>query len=190
MDPQSGQLIANSSHPELVLNSIQQVNADDLPQLGRQFLSAAYLLYNQDASQFTLWEASPTTTEDIVAVDSQNRVVSCTPAVSPTTPPVVTSSPPSSTTSTTVNAQQTLSGGAIGGVVVGGVAGVALLCVLLGFYIRRRRNQRRAAALTSTDLTTTWADRPPVELISHWHTPQELSLSVRSLKVETQELPS
>jgi hypothetical protein len=40
--------------PELGTNSIQQVNEDDLRQLGRQFLSSAYLMANQDADEFTL----------------------------------------------------------------------------------------------------------------------------------------
>ncbi|KAK8139053.1 hypothetical protein PG984_002433 [Apiospora sp. TS-2023a] len=75
IDPSTGAPVVNSTGPDLVINSIQDINANDLPQLGRQFLSAAYLMVNMEADQFTLWAANPTSDQDLVAVDKANQEV-------------------------------------------------------------------------------------------------------------------
>lgn len=137
VDPTSGALIANASTPELVVNAIQSVNANDLPQLGRQFLTAAYLMVNQDANQFTLWEANPTTNEDLVAVDTNNGVVDsfCAAGVASST---------ASATSAVIsgpaqNNSSGLSSAAIAAIAVGSVAGVAATVGFLIFFLIKRR---------------------------------------------------
>jgi len=50
-----GELVANATTNELLTNSIQEVNENDMPILGRQFLSAAMLMANLDAQTSTLW---------------------------------------------------------------------------------------------------------------------------------------
>lgn len=156
IDKTTGAILANASAPELVLNSMQQVNADDLPQLGRQFLSGAYVMVNQDAGQFTLWAAKPTTEEDLVAVNPDNRVYSsfCAPGASnlgDATQSTSTSSPTQSAASNSNigqsqrvdDASSGLSSGAIAGIVVGGVAGIALVAAGVFFAIIKRRRRRR-----------------------------------------------
>lgn len=70
---EDGQLMANYSKSNLVINSLQDVNADDLSQLGRQFLSSAYLLVNQDSRKFTLWSVNLTRNEDLVGIDQEGQ---------------------------------------------------------------------------------------------------------------------
>jgi hypothetical protein len=155
INPQTGQLVANGSDPELVINSIQRVNENNLPQLGRQFLSSAYLMVNQDADEFTLWSANPMPNEDLVAVDTQNQVVeefcsltigglatvasSTSTTVPDTTAPAPISAKPSS---------GKLSGGGIAGTAVGSAAVVAVLLGAIFWLITRRR---KAAPGTGTE---------------------------------------
>ena len=72
-DSQTGQWIVNSTDSLMVINAIQQVNANDLSQIGRQFLSAAYLMVNEETNQFTLWAADPTSDVDFVAFDATGK---------------------------------------------------------------------------------------------------------------------
>ncbi|GME26875.1 acid protease [Neofusicoccum parvum] len=65
----NGALVEDNSVKELIINSIQDVNSKDLPNLGRQFLSAAYMMANLDAKTFSLWAANPTDDELIVAIN-------------------------------------------------------------------------------------------------------------------------
>ncbi|CAD6441237.1 83daef0f-924e-4d40-95f0-5487f05f15bb [Sclerotinia trifoliorum] len=161
IDHTSGAMIANASEPELVLNAIQAVNANDLPQLGRQFLTAAYLMLNQDAGTFTLWEANPTENEDLVAVDDMNTPIDdfCS---SPSTPnnnsangSLGNSSIPSTTKSTSTPATTMISTGIIVGIAVGAfvviaiVAGIIIWCVTQ----RRRKNNIIAAAATAENVS-------------------------------------
>ncbi|KAH1921514.1 hypothetical protein KXV48_006142 [Aspergillus fumigatus] len=163
IDKTTGAILANASAPELVLNSMQQVNADDLPQLGRQFLSGAYVMVNQDAGQFTLWAAKPTTEEDLVAVNPDNRVYSsfCAPGASnlgDATQSTSTSSPTQSAASNSNigqsqrvdDASSGLSSGAIAGIVVGGVAGIALVAAGVFFAIIKRRRRRQTIPTPQT----------------------------------------
>ncbi|KAF4466344.1 aspartic-type endopeptidase [Fusarium albosuccineum] len=57
-----------------------------LPSLGRYFLTAAYLATNEDAATFTLWKANPTSDQDLVALDTNNKAVDSQNLC--TTPPV------------------------------------------------------------------------------------------------------
>ncbi|EED14742.1 aspartic-type endopeptidase, putative [Talaromyces stipitatus ATCC 10500] len=144
IDKSTGSIIANSSAPELVLNSIQSINADDLPQLGRQFLTSAYLMLNQDANTYTLWEANPVTNEDLVAVDQSGTPVSmfCT-----TTSTTVESSMSQTGTANpgpnknNSSHKKDVSGGAISGIVVGCIAGVALTAVMVLYTIGKKRRE-------------------------------------------------
>ncbi|PVH70383.1 acid protease [Cadophora sp. DSE1049] len=140
IDPTSGALIANASTPELVLNAIQSVNANDLPQLGRQFLTAAYLMVNQDANQFTLWEANPTANEDLVAVDVNNGVVDSFCAASAASSSTASAKPGVATsTGPAQNNSNRLSSGAIAGIAAGSVAIIAAIVGFLIFFLIKRR---------------------------------------------------
>ncbi|KAK8081657.1 hypothetical protein PG996_000438, partial [Apiospora saccharicola] len=150
IDPSTGAPVVNSTGPDLVINSIQDINANDLPQLGRQFLSAAYLMVNMEVDQFTLWSANPTSDQDLVAVDKANQEVTeyCSagnggdapasdPSSTDTTGP---SNPPSSTSSSRT--------GVIAGATVGGIAGVLLIGGVV-FWIFRRRKRNKTGSRTS-----------------------------------------
>jgi hypothetical protein len=195
IDKTSGSILANASAPELVLNSMQQVNADDLPQLGRQFLSSAYVMVNQDAGQFTLWAAKPTTEEDLVAVNPENRVYSsfCAPGVSNlvgATQSAGTSNPTQSAASTgqsqrTEGAGTGLSSGTIAGIVVGGVAGAALVAAGIFFAIIRRRRRRRQTKLSPE---TAEASNLPKVVDQTPRAPQELPGHLPNRSTERWEL--
>lgn len=69
---QSGEIVANTSSPNLVINVIKELNTNDQLHLGRQFLSAAYVMMNEDTSSFTMWQANPTHQQELIAVDEHN----------------------------------------------------------------------------------------------------------------------
>ncbi|KAK3328667.1 aspartic peptidase domain-containing protein [Cercophora scortea] len=127
-DPQTGKWIVNATDPTLIINSIQDVNANDPTQLGRQFLSAAYLMVNEERSQFWLWVANPTTMEDLVALDSDGSE-----ADGPCRVPPVSPSDPNPTPSS-----NGVSPGAIAGITVG-VLGVGAVAAAWVFWRRRQK---------------------------------------------------
>ncbi|RJE19215.1 hypothetical protein PHISCL_08440 [Aspergillus sclerotialis] len=189
IDESSGALQANGSTPELVINSIQLGNADDLPQLGRQLLSSAYLMVNQDAGTYTFWKASLDTDEDLVAVDETNKLVDqfCSAAdETPTSPKP--SSPPK-------NDDDGLSKGAIAGIVVGCVAGVAIIAAMVFFIVARKKKLRKiAGAGPATSNPQTAYTGPRNELdgyyVSKPQIPQELlGKPVSRSSAALQELP-
>lgn len=133
----TGEITANATGPDLVILSTQDINKDDISQLGRQFLSAAYLMVNLDANEFTLWEANPTDTRQLVAVDESNADVT-TVCAENSTPPVTRpdgggSSLPGSS----------LSSGGIAGIAVAAVAFTVIVCAIL--FVWRRRHRRSAS---------------------------------------------
>ncbi|OTA79564.1 hypothetical protein M434DRAFT_402045 [Hypoxylon sp. CO27-5] len=140
INPTTGELIANYTNPDLVINGIQNINANDMPQLGRQFLSSAYLMVNQDAGQFSLWAANPATGEDLVAVDANNADI---------TAPCASSAPTiidSSSSSPSPEHASSSSAGTIAGAVVGSVGGLVILAILAFWFIKRRREKLQKAS--------------------------------------------
>ncbi|KAI4915500.1 hypothetical protein J4E90_003945 [Alternaria incomplexa] len=116
-----GAVQTNTSVRNVVINSLQFENDNDLPVLGRLFMSSAYLMVNQDAGMFSVWQANTgSKTSDIVAVDKQNNVVSEFCANSKGGSPSATSLPTSSATSPPLKETSKLSGGAIGGIAADG----------------------------------------------------------------------
>jgi uncharacterized membrane protein YebE (DUF533 family) len=101
--------------------------------LGRQFLTAAYFSLNYDTSTFSLWQANPTTQQNLVALDKNNeeQPVDCSSASSSA------SSTPSSSSSSEGN--NGLSGGAVAGIVVGAVVVVLIAGGVIGFFIWRKK---------------------------------------------------
>ncbi|KAE8348501.1 aspartic peptidase domain-containing protein [Aspergillus coremiiformis] len=130
----TGSLLANGSSPELLINPIQHINKDDLPLIGRQFLSSAYLMVNQDANTFTLWNAAPNKVEDLVAIDRFNRVVDshCDATSSPA--PIARD-----------DEDHKMSNGVIAGIVIGSVAGVAIIAAGVFFLLTKRRRLQQTS---------------------------------------------
>lgn len=177
-------MVANSSEPELVLNSIQQANANDLPQIGRQFLTSAYLMSNQDTDEFTLWAANPTSDENLVAVDSQNQVVedfcsATTSSVQSSTPSAqsmamhTATNTPTNTPTGIPDTSSRLSTGAIAGTVIGSVAVAAGLAGLLLWFIAKRTRATTGLIMhdSCSQMTQELQDQPKA---SPAYVPQEL----------------
>ncbi|KAJ4202236.1 hypothetical protein NW767_006195 [Fusarium falciforme] len=68
---ENGEIYRNDSQPLLRINRMQ----DGLISIGRFFFTSAYLATNEDAGKFTIWRANPTTNQDLVALDPNNKPV-------------------------------------------------------------------------------------------------------------------
>ncbi|KAI0097829.1 aspartic peptidase domain-containing protein [Nemania sp. FL0031] len=138
VDDSTGMIVANYSRSNLVINSLQDVNGKDMSQLGRMFLSSAYVMVNQDSGQFTIWAANPTTVEDLVGVDSTGKDITtfCTNSTTP-----VASTPTQTAVSSQNASSAGLSSGAIAGIVVGAIAALAIVIGVV--FWRRRRGKAR-----------------------------------------------
>ncbi len=170
INSQGQEILSNSSQAEILINSLQGVNTNDLPLFGLPFLSSAYLIVDNDKQQFTLSQSQQSTTSNLVAIGPP----ACnTPAPSPTpnTLPSVLASPsptpkPSSGSTPT---------GAIVGAVVGGVV---ILAVCVGvFFIRKKRRVGRFTEMQRQEYVE--ADEPVIktsELASDRLSPQEMPL--------------
>ena len=151
VDSSTGALASNATSRNLILNPVQQINAKDMPKLGRQFLSAAYLMVNQDAQRFTLWPANPTNAQELVAIDKDGQEVTEFCAEGKSTPSASTeTSRPSSTTSATAGASSNATSPGstssssvplttIVGIAAGSVTGIILIVLAVWCLYRRRR---------------------------------------------------
>ena len=117
--------IFNESQREVLIGSL----SDQPATLGRYFLTAAYLMVDQDAGTFTLWQANPSESTDLATVTNAQSAARCD-----NNPPPVKSSPSEEASKTG------LSGGAIAGVVVGVLAFVAVVALSV-FFLRRRKRR-------------------------------------------------
>jgi hypothetical protein len=164
LNTQTGQWVANGTTPELVINSLQSTNAANLPQIGRQFLTAAYVMMNLDTNQFTLWEANATSDTDYVALDSSNNVYDssnfCSAVTTTTGEGNATSSGSAGASSSppVVTKSSGIGSGAIAGIVVGAVAVVAILAGVAFWFLRKRRNDTKYSAANPS--SPTFAPQP------------------------------
>ena len=129
--------IKDGTKREVLINSLQQVNANDKIVLGLPFFTSAYMMVDNDREQFTIWKSQATTDSNLFAMPPLH----CdTPATSARPSPT---SPASHTPSVTdaIHEPTPISSGTIAGAVVGGFAGTALF--LLGFFFIWRRRRTR-----------------------------------------------
>jgi hypothetical protein len=168
-----GAVQTNTSVRNIVINSLHDYNDNDLPVLGRLFMSSAYVMVNHEAGKFSVWQANTgSKISDIVAVDKQNNMVGEFCSNSTGGSSRATSLPTSSAT-LPQNESSKLSGGAIGGIVGGAVAGIAIL-VAIGFFLYRRRGSSSAATGVAQEPDLQTEDvKPPVYSIVQAG-PQEL----------------
>lgn len=105
-------------------------------------------MLNQDANEFTLWEANPTSDTELVAVDTSNADVTtfCDPNAATSSPSGTGSSSSASSSPANNGGGSSLAGGAIAGIAVGAVAGIAIIAGALFFCLRKRRQAAAAAA--------------------------------------------
>lgn len=149
--------IANSSSREILINSLQGVNKNDMPLLGRSFLSSAYLLVDQDHQQFTLWSANQKATEpNLIPIGP----ATCKPSSSIATPSPTSTASVSNGQSANKHNGETLDKGGIAGVVIGSLAGFVIVCLLLFRYLRRRHPHPQAPQTSSQHTATPENDDP------------------------------
>jgi hypothetical protein len=159
VDPDTGRIVTNETVRNVVINPIQDVNEDDLPILGRLFLTSAYLSVNHDTETFSIWQAANSPEEpNMKALDTNNELVSdfCSSTEAP--PPTETRSP-SPPTHTTGPEKKGLSAAEIAGAVVGAVAFAAILGCLAVILLRKRMRQ---AVAPVPDGVTYSESKPPV----------------------------
>jgi hypothetical protein len=145
VDSETGEWKANASSPNLIMNPIQDVNADDLIKLGKQFLSSAYIMANHDTEEFTIWTSNPTEAVDLVAIDETGEEVTdfcdtqASALPSPSYPPT-----PSADPTDVPEASEGLPIGIIVGASVGGAV-LIIIGVVAFLFVRRRRRRRNLA---------------------------------------------
>lgn len=126
----SGSRVIDKSKRELLMTGL----ADQPATLGRYFFTAAYLMVDQDAKTFTMWQGNPSSKVDLVPV-SRNPSGDCGggpiagggpgPGLGAGSAPA---EPPSSP----------IGSGVIAGAVVGGLVVLAVIFMLVWFFRRRK----------------------------------------------------
>jgi hypothetical protein len=142
----SGNTNYNYSVREIMLNSDQQINANDMPFLGATFLTSAYLSVNHDYGSFSLWQANPTTDEKLIGIGPNGNGCQETANATSSTSPIATASQSSQPQP---HPSPHISGGAIAGIVVVAlvVAGLVAGCIFM--RLRRRNRQQRIEAMNA-----------------------------------------
>jgi hypothetical protein len=186
IDKQTGEVGMKTTVRDVAFYSLQDSMRNLMPGLGRYFLTSSYLMVNHEENSFTLWEANPTTDEDLIPIIDEQTKKACTnnssqtPDPSPTTNPKGTEEAPDALP---------ISKGAIAGIVLTSVFAVGLIIAAI-FLVRRRLQHKglRAASTKENKVeisnvsemsnSTEWAQemysRPPLELVGDLPPPKEL----------------
>lgn len=143
IDDQSGVFQARSTATEVLIYSLGEKQKNDMPRIGLPFFSSAYLLVDQDASEYTLWNVPPEMQRSDVEVKQRLVPLGATCA-QVDNGPAGSNKPPSRPG----GEHHGLSQGAIAGIVVAAVAAIALLCAIAAFLVIRRRGTRSEANAT------------------------------------------
>lgn len=150
-----GRRVVDNSKREFLMNPLSNQPAT----LGRYFLTAAYLMVNHDSNSFTLWQANPTTSTDLVPVHDEEAAKECRGDVPGLVQPSAsaTASPSASPTNDAQNDHDqtkedrgatSISPAVIGGAAGGGAAALVLAGVVAFIIIHRRRKKRATTAGT------------------------------------------
>ena len=163
-----------STYAEVLINALEDQNAEEMPRFGMPFLSSAYLLVDNDHQQFTLWASQQSETSNLIELGPP----ACRPSVAPSVPTSTPIAPPPP--SNLISSRPSTA--TIAGSVIGGLAAISLFS---GAYLlqkrRRKRQQKREQALQAlqagpvTDATYSdnWAYNK-AEMPSDQQPPQEL----------------
>lgn len=130
----------NVSRQNILINSVE----DEAPVLGRYFLTAAYLMVNQDAGTFTLWKANVTEESKPVRVFDEQTGEKCGDKASGVIQPSASSTGPTSEpdgNSDSHRADHSPSGSMIGGAVASSVIGVAVIAAGVYYFLYSKRKQ-------------------------------------------------
>jgi hypothetical protein len=160
-----GILTINQSTTELNVNVIQGINANDMLMLGRQFFSAAMLMINQDTNSVTLWEATATARQNLVAVDPAGvgMSASCDNVVSNNTWTIIPTTQSDVPASENTRSASGVSVTTIEAIVGGAAALLALIIVLpTSFKGGQQRQQLRKRCRMTRRLTLATMKRSPI----------------------------
>jgi len=159
IDKTTGALTTNNSAPDVIaFIALTSDNANDVIRIGRNFFSAAYLMVNYDAGEFTVWPTAKdmTPSQNLVAVDTSGAELDglCSSDNTPTVTAGVSNSTGGSSTESSASVDATSSGGTpspnvpvIAGSVVGGVVGIASISALIICFTLRRRKVKKDAGV-------------------------------------------
>ena len=171
--------IGNNSVREVLFNSLQDVNKEDLPLLGMPFMTSAYLSVDLDKEVFSLAQYAATTESDIVPLSSSE----CRPD------PRVTTRPSNPSNGSQIASEQTKAkpspnnANTIAGAVVGALCFFATMAALALYWHRRqarRKEQDRVSASVATMVSDRRLSNPfyyNPELASDRQPPQELPVT-------------
>ena len=174
INPVGQEIVSNySMYAEVLINSLQAININDMPRFGMPFLSSAYLLVDNDNQQFTLWASQQSETSNLLELGPPACRTTVAPSVPTSTP--VAPPPPSGFTGSSP------SKAAIAGDVIGGLAATSLFCgaYLLQKRRRRRQHKRKQALQAGPVIDATYSDTlaySKAEMPSDQQPPQELPL--------------
>ncbi|KAG8161317.1 hypothetical protein KVR01_009581 [Diaporthe batatas] len=177
IDQDTGDLIVDDdmSEPDLLIDSEQDINENDMATFGSLFFQAAYMAVNLDTGKFTLWAANTnsSSTADFRALDADHEEVTswCEAGDKDVQSNSTASDPTTSSVSSATAAADDSGGGLSTGATVGIAIGVAIgaFAIIGGLVLwirsRKRRSEYMAAELgdssgsgSNRDLTT-GADR-------------------------------
>ncbi|KAM4063719.1 peptidase aspartic [Hirsutella rhossiliensis] len=134
-----GEISVNDSRPAIRINSLQVTTANYIPVLGRYFLTSAYLMANRGANQFTLWEANPTSEENLVAVNDKNEVFPATAKEVCARQPTASLQPERGSSSNGGGSGASITPGAVAGIAVGAAAALLAAAALIWWLLGRKR---------------------------------------------------
>ena len=133
VDPNGQTYIKNTTNSDILFLSLEAINQNDMPHLGKPFLSSAYLFADFDHRTFTLWQSKVTTNTNLIAIGPPT----CSPSPPAAAVPTMTLLPLSDHSRNSIKG--TVAGGVIGGIAALAI-GISAFCLLA----RRRRKGRNA----------------------------------------------
>lgn len=146
--------ITNDKTRGLLINGLDGANTNDIPLLGRAFLTSAYLHVNNEKNEWSMWQAYAVADQKLVSVPGPGDLACPSNTTgSTTTGNNGTSSP------APVNGSTALTTGSIVGLALGSVTFLLLLALAAFLLLRRRRNR------INHPKRTTLSDMYPAKLV-------------------------
>ena len=183
-----GTTIFDPSVREVMINSLQQINSNDMPLLGHTFLSQVYLNVNYDLNFFSLWSAKATGEEDLVAI-SADGTLGCGKGQTPKAGNITSPSGQNGSNhdnDPTIN-QSGMSSGEKAGIALGTIAAFALL-VAVFFTVRYYR--RRHGLLRYSQPRGNPSPSPPPPALALDNAPVSGQMATGRVSYTKAELPA
>jgi hypothetical protein len=138
-----GSRVIDTSKRDILMKGIE----DEVPTLGRYFLTAAYLMVNHDAGTFTLWKVNATEESNPVRVFDEEAIKQCgdkaTGVIQPSAYRTASASGISDPEGDTDDSKSksSPSGAVIGGAVASAITGAALIGVGVVYLLYQKRTR-------------------------------------------------